>query len=117
VMVNRSDRDPPNLNVLPSFELSGEMRRGSANPSGPAGFGLQNRPDINLQPYLSIITPNRPCTSGGVHISHMKRLLALALFAPLIASAGTAFDGSWLMRLDSVKVSGKPDVFVIGNGT
>jgi hypothetical protein len=30
VMVNRSDRDPPNLNVLPSFELSGEMRRGSA---------------------------------------------------------------------------------------
>jgi hypothetical protein len=47
----------------------------------------------------------------------MKRLLALALFAPLIASAGTAFDGSWLMRLDSVKVSGKPDVFVIGNCT
>src|SRR5258708_35666025 len=30
-MVNRSDRDPPSLNDRPSFELSGEMRRGSAN--------------------------------------------------------------------------------------
>src|SRR5258708_36218488 len=29
-MVNRSDRDPPSLNDRPSFELSGEMRRGSA---------------------------------------------------------------------------------------
>ena len=30
MMVNRSDRDPPSLNDCPSFELSGEMRRGSA---------------------------------------------------------------------------------------
>ena len=29
-MVNRSDRDPPSLNVNPSFELLEEMRRGSA---------------------------------------------------------------------------------------
>jgi len=30
VMVSRSDRDPQSLNDVPSFELSGEMRRGSA---------------------------------------------------------------------------------------
>jgi hypothetical protein len=30
VMVNRSDRDPPSLNGETSFELFGEMRRGSA---------------------------------------------------------------------------------------
>jgi len=30
VMVNRSDRDPLSLDLRPSFELSGEMRRGSA---------------------------------------------------------------------------------------
>jgi hypothetical protein len=30
VMVNRSDRDPPSLNSFLSYELLGEMRRGSA---------------------------------------------------------------------------------------
>ena len=41
---------------------------------------MQNRPDINLQPYLSIITPNRPCTSGGVHIK-------LIVYNELVANA------------------------------
>jgi hypothetical protein len=30
VMENRLDRDPPSLHATPSFELSGEMRRGPA---------------------------------------------------------------------------------------
>lgn len=47
----------------------------------------------------------------------MKRLLALALFTPVIALASTAFDGNWMMKLDSIKVSGKPDVYELSNGT
>jgi hypothetical protein len=47
----------------------------------------------------------------------MKRLLALALLTPVIALASTAFDGNWLMKLDSLKVSGKPDVYELSNGT
>ena len=46
----------------------------------------------------------------------MKRLLALALLTPVIALAGTAFDGNWVTKLDSIKVSGKPDVFELNNG-
>lgn len=47
----------------------------------------------------------------------MKALLALLLLAPAIAIASSPFDGTWKMRLDSLKVSGEPDVFEVGNGT
>jgi hypothetical protein len=47
----------------------------------------------------------------------MKTFLALLLLTPAIAVASSPFDGTWKMRLDSLKVSGKPDVFEVGNGT
>ncbi len=47
----------------------------------------------------------------------MKRLLALALLTPAFALASTPFDGNWMLRLDSLKVSGKPDVYDLSNGT
>ncbi len=47
----------------------------------------------------------------------MRRyLLTLALLAPGAVLAASAFDGTWKARLDSVKVTGKPDVWVIANG-
>jgi Enoyl-(Acyl carrier protein) reductase len=53
---------------------------GQRNPSGPAGYGLHNRPDINLQPNLSFITPNGLCTSGGVHINIYVTAIAPGAF-------------------------------------
>lgn len=47
----------------------------------------------------------------------MKRLLALALVIPTVALASTAFDGSWMPKPDSAKVSNKPDVYALANGT
>ena len=51
------------------------LRRNEARVSGihqgPQATACNNRPDINLQPHLSIITPKNPCTSGGVHINDM----------------------------------------------
>jgi hypothetical protein len=46
----------------------------------------------------------------------MRKLIALALLVPAIAMAKSPFDGTWKIRLDSVQVSGKPDVFEIING-
>lgn len=46
----------------------------------------------------------------------MKRLIALTLFIPVLAIAQSAFDGTWKTRLDSVQVTGKPDVFVLSDG-
>ena len=48
----------------------------------------------------------------------MKRLLISALLlAPVAAFAASAFDGTWKGRIDSIKVTGKPDVYLIANGT
>jgi len=48
----------------------------------------------------------------------MQRFLISALLlAPAAAFAASAFDGTWKGRLDSIKVSGKPDVYVIANGS
>ena len=47
----------------------------------------------------------------------MKTLLALFLLSPAIAIASSPFDGTWKLRLDSLKVSGKPEVYEVGNGT
>jgi len=46
----------------------------------------------------------------------MSRLVALALLLPTIAMAQSAFDGTWKTRLDSIQISGKPDVFELKNG-
>lgn len=45
----------------------------------------------------------------------MKALIAL-LFLPTVALAG-AFDGTWKMNLASAKVTGKPDVYSLVDGT
>ena len=48
----------------------------------------------------------------------MRIPLTALLLAPAVALAGsTAFDGTWKMRLDSLKVSGKPDSYLLADGT
>ncbi len=48
----------------------------------------------------------------------MKKLAVLALaLIPAVALAGSAFNGTWSARLDSLKVSGKPDVYELAGGT
>lgn len=45
------------------------------------------------------------------------RLMAL-LLAPAVAFAGSStFDGTWKARSDSIKVSGKPDSYLLADGT
>jgi hypothetical protein len=46
----------------------------------------------------------------------MKKLLTLLCLAPSLALAGTAFDGTWKTKVDTVKVSGPPDAYVISQG-
>lgn len=46
----------------------------------------------------------------------MKTVLAALLLLPAAALASSAFDGTWKVRTDSLKVSGKPDVFVLVDG-
>ena len=46
----------------------------------------------------------------------MNRLIALALLAPLAAVASSPFDGTWKLRVDSLKVTGKPDVYLLSGG-
>jgi hypothetical protein len=46
----------------------------------------------------------------------MNKSIALALLIPTMAIAKTPFDGTWKTRLESMQVSGKPDVYEISNG-
>jgi hypothetical protein len=46
----------------------------------------------------------------------MNKVIVLALLLPTITVAKSPFDGTWKMRVDSVQVSGKPDVYEISNG-
>jgi hypothetical protein len=46
----------------------------------------------------------------------MKILVTAALLLPAVAFAGSSFDGTWKARLDSVKMTGKPDVWQIADG-
>ena len=70
-MVHRSDRDPPSLNVTPSFELLGEMRCGSAESI--RARRLRSAQQAGYKPAASSVEhhteENLP--SGGVHISYM----------------------------------------------
>ena len=47
----------------------------------------------------------------------MRILISALLLVPAAALASSAFDGTWKGRVDSFKVTGKPDVFVIAAGT
>ena len=46
----------------------------------------------------------------------MRILLTAALLLPAVAFAGSSFDGTWKARLDSMKMTGKPDVLQIADG-
>ena len=46
----------------------------------------------------------------------MKKLIALLLLVPALALAKSPFDGTWKLRLDSVKYSGKPDEALLIDG-
>lgn len=46
----------------------------------------------------------------------MRTLLLTILLTPALASAQSAFDGTWKTKLDSVQFSGKPDKFTLIDG-
>jgi hypothetical protein len=46
----------------------------------------------------------------------MKRIIALALAVPAVAFAAGPFDGTWRTKLDTIKLTGKPDSFEIRDG-
>jgi hypothetical protein len=46
----------------------------------------------------------------------MKIYLALAALAPAAAMAGGPFDGTWKTQSDSVRISGKPEVYELKDG-
>jgi len=47
----------------------------------------------------------------------MRIPVTALLLAPAVAFAGSSLDGTWKSRLDSFKVTGKPDTFVLADGT
>jgi hypothetical protein len=47
----------------------------------------------------------------------MKMVWGLLLLLPAISFAQTPFDGTWKTRVDSFKMSGKPDVFDVTQGS
>jgi hypothetical protein len=47
----------------------------------------------------------------------MRIVLSALLLVPAVALASSAFDGTWKTRTDSMKTAGKPDVYVIADGT
>ena len=46
----------------------------------------------------------------------MKKLLALILLLPIAAFAASPFDGTWVTKIDSVKMSDKPNVLLLDKG-
>lgn len=46
----------------------------------------------------------------------MRTIIAALLLLPATALAASAFDGTWKLRPDSMKVSGKPDVIAVADG-
>jgi hypothetical protein len=47
----------------------------------------------------------------------MRILISALLLLPAAALASSALDGTWKTRTDSVKTTGKPDVYVVADGT
>lgn len=46
----------------------------------------------------------------------MKRAFSALLLIPAVALAASSFNGTWSARLDTLKVSGKPDVYELSGG-
>jgi len=46
----------------------------------------------------------------------MRLIAAAVLLMPAVALASSAFDGTWKGRIDSLKVTGKPNSFAIADG-
>jgi hypothetical protein len=46
----------------------------------------------------------------------MKKLIALGLLLPVATLAASLFDGTWKTRLDSLRVSGKPEIYELSGG-
>ena len=46
-----------------------------------------------------------------------KFVISALLLAPAAALAASAFDGTWKLRVGSIQVTGKPDVWVIAEGS
>jgi len=46
----------------------------------------------------------------------MRILISVLLLVPAAAFASSSFDGTWKGRVDSMKVTGKPDAFVVADG-
>ena len=46
----------------------------------------------------------------------MRIISAALLLAPALALASSALDGTWKLRANSVKTTGKPDVYVLADG-
>ena len=47
----------------------------------------------------------------------MRILISALLLVPAAALASSAFDGTWKTKMDSMKTTGKPDVYLILDGT
>jgi hypothetical protein len=47
----------------------------------------------------------------------MRIVISALLLVPAVALASSAFDGTWKTRTDTMKVTGKPDVFAIVDGS
>jgi hypothetical protein len=46
----------------------------------------------------------------------MRIRVTALLLIPAVAFAGSSLDGTWKLRLDSLKVSGKPDSYLLADG-
>jgi hypothetical protein len=46
----------------------------------------------------------------------MRIVIAALLLAPAAALASSALDGTWKLRADSMKTTGKPDVYIVADG-
>jgi uncharacterized protein (DUF2147 family) len=47
----------------------------------------------------------------------MRIAITALLLVPAVALAGSAFDGTWKTKTDSMKITGKPDIYVLAGGT
>jgi hypothetical protein len=47
----------------------------------------------------------------------MRIVISALLLVPAVALASSAFDGTWKTRTDTLKVTGKPDMFAVADGT
>ena len=47
----------------------------------------------------------------------MRIVISALLLVPAAALASSAFDGTWKTRLDSMKTTGKPDMYTVADGT